>query len=103
MRRVVQPAWRGTASALFPPLHAGQPAQLLGDRVPALVGERLVESGPPGDFQVDRGGVEGPAQIVPETIQVGRQREPGAFVEPSRHQVTRADLTAWIPYLASLL
>lgn len=42
-------------------------------------------------------------QIVQETVQVGRQRAPGAFVEPSRHRVMRADLTAWIPYLASLL
>ena len=64
------------------------------DRFQALQGPGVAAAQTLEDLQVHRQRVEGPTEVVQQAIQIVGKRA---------HQVMRADFTAWMPYLASLL
>jgi hypothetical protein len=74
--------------------HDGQPADLLLENIQAGPGADVGGTETFEDLEMHDHGVERTPQVVQEPVEVRRQR---------RHQVMRADFTAWIPYLASLL
>ena len=67
------------------------------------IGKRVADGGVLEDeFQLEGERIQRTADVVQQAGEVGRQRPPAGIL-PGRHQVSRADFTAWMPYFASLL
>ena len=83
--------------------HVGQPRELLEHRAQTFVGRGIAGHGALENLEVHDRRVERAAEVVQEPGELGGQRTVRGPSGRARHQVRRADFTAWMPYFASLL